>query len=209
MKTFIAIPAQDTIDTMFARALVNLDLEGEVSINFSESSLVYDSRNKLTTAAIASEADYILWLDSDMIFDRDMLKRMIRDINNGADIVCGLFFARRPPFQACIYKKIRQGLTPEECISERYDNYPSNSLFEVDACGMAAVLMKCDVAKAVVEKYHDAFSPLRGYGEDISFCIRAKNLGYKIFCDSSIKVGHMAKFAVNEEVSKQYRRSKK
>lgn len=209
MRTFIAIPAQDSIDTMFARSLVNLQLEGETAINFSESSLVYDSRNKLTLAAIASKADYILWLDSDMTFEPDMLQRMYKDIEKGADMVCGLFFARRPPYQPCIYKTIRQGLEPSDNVSERYNDYPEDELFEVDACGMAAVLMKCEVAKAVVEKNNAAFDPIRGYGEDISFCIRAKKLGYKIFCDPTIKVGHMGKFAITEGVYKQYKEIEK
>lgn len=205
MKTFIAIPAQDQIDTSFARSLVNLQLDGEVSINFSESSLVYDSRNKLSSAAVVSGADYVLWFDTDMVFSRDLFMRLKTDIENGADVVCGLFFARRPPYQPCIYKKIRKGAIPEECISERYDDYPTNRIFEVDACGFAAVMMKAEVLEKVIAHYHDAFSPIRGYGEDISFCIRAKELGFKLFCDPEVKVGHQGCFVINENVYKQYR----
>jgi len=205
MKTFVAIPAQNTIDTSFARSLVNLRIPGQASINFSESSLVYDSRNKLATAAIESGADYILWLDTDMVFNPDLFERMKKDIDKGADMVCGLFFARRPPFQACIYKKIRQGALPDENISERYDDYPQNELFEIDACGMAACLMKAKVCEDIIKNYHAAFDPMRGYGEDISFCIRAKKLGFKLYCDSAIKVGHMGVFSITEEMAKRYK----
>ena len=32
---------------------------------------------------------------------------------------------------------------------------------------------------------------LLGFGEDLSFCIRAQELGRKIYCDSRIKMGHV------------------
>ena len=30
-----------------------------------------------------------------------------------------------------------------------------------------------------------------GFGEDMAFCIRAKELGYPLWCDSSIQAGHI------------------
>ena len=36
------------------------------------------------------------------------------------------------------------------------------------------------------------FSPLAKAGEDCAFCIRARENGYKIYCDPDIHLGHMA-----------------
>ena len=30
-----------------------------------------------------------------------------------------------------------------------------------------------------------------GFGEDLAFCLRVKDLGKKVYCDSRIKVGHI------------------
>ena len=34
------------------------------------------------------------------------------------------------------------------------------------------------------------FAPINGVGEDLSFCWRARQCGYKIWCDPSIALGH-------------------
>ena len=43
------------------------------------------------------------------------------------------------------------------------------------------------------------FSPIVGFGEDLSACMKLKKLGYKLWCDSNIKVGHVARTVVTED----------
>lgn len=87
-----------------------------------------------------------------------------------------------------------------------YDDYPENSLFEVDAVGFGCVMMKVQVLKDVMEKENSWFNPYPGFGEDLSFCIRAKKSGYRIWCDSSIKVGHLSLTVVDENTFKEQKR---
>jgi len=194
----------DEVDTMFFQSFIGLSGNVQILPIVMSSSLVYDSREKLTMAALESGADYLLWLDSDMVFEHDLLTRMLESIK-GKDFVCGLYFKRRKPYNACLYKTIRLGLKPDESITEEYDNYPKDSVFEIDACGFGGVLMSAKLAKDVVEHFHTAFIPIPGYGEDISFCIRAKKMGYKLYCDSSIKLGHVCKSVISEDTFAQYR----
>ena len=56
---------------------------------------------------------------------------------------------------------------------------------------MACCLIKVDVLKKMQETYGDFFKYIKTYGEDLSFCIRATSLGYKIMVDNSFVLGHI------------------
>lgn len=206
MKIFVAIPCMETLPVDFVISLERLKRIGNTTINYSVGSLVYASRDHLASQAIQENADYILWLDSDMVFDSTFLIDAMKHMDEGKDFVSGLYFRRKAPFTPVLYKTIRMGMFPGEGISVEYDDYPENSVFEIDACGFGGVLMKVDMLKDIIDKEHHAFAPILGYGEDISFCIRAKKNGYKLWCDSSLKMGHIAKLVADESTFKAFRK---
>ena len=108
---------------------------------------------------------------------------------------------RRTPTSPVIYKKISQVQDGRELVTKAlsYEDYPKDQLFEVDASGFGAVLMDVGLLKRVWDKYGLPFSPALGLGEDISFCWRAKQLGAKLYCDSSVKLGHIGYTVYSEE----------
>ncbi len=203
-KILIAIPCMDEIDTAFVQSLMGLDIDGETRIRFLPGSLVYDSRNQLTEIARANGSEYIFFLDSDMTFRGDVLKRLLADAEeNNIDIVTGLCFTRKQPIRTAIFKKCEYSqdetgqLFPD---AVNYMDYPKDSLFPVAACGMACCLIRMSCVDAVLKNFGLPFSPAQGWGEDLSFCIRAREIGAKIYCDSRVKVGHIAKTVITEEV---------
>ena len=209
MKTLIAVPCMDTIEADFVDCLTELimnpDNPCEIEVKYLKASLVYDSRNQLTKYAIDQGGyDYILWLDSDMTFEKDLLIRMLADID-GAETgeklmaVTGLCFGRRPPFKPCIYKRLEveqqgQMLMPH---AENWFDYPRDQLFEVAGCGFACVLMRMDMLEAM-GIYGVPFFPVGGLGEDLTFCWRAQKLEMKFHCDSRLKIGHIMRVHVDE-----------
>lgn len=206
MKTMIAVPCLDTVQTEFVQSLVNMKPVGQIRYAFLSSSLIYKSRTDLALMAIAEKADYILWLDSDMVFPPELLADLMESIK-GRDMVAGVCHMRRPPYTPVLYKKLRQGFTPSENESEKYIDYPKDGVFTVEGCGFGCVLMKTEVAKSVVDKYHEVFAPLPGYGEDLSFCIRARGCGYEIHADPHIQVGHKASTIVTDQTFEAYRKT--
>ena len=205
MKTIIAIPCMDSVQTEFAQSLCRLQTVGSITHKFHSCSLVYNARNELGKVAVEEGSDFVLWLDSDVIFPSSLLVDMIADMP-GKDILTGVYHMRRPPYMPVIWKTLRQGLTAEESVSEIYTDYPKDGLFEVEACGFGCVLMRTEVLESVLTKYHELFQPLPGYGEDLSFCIRARGCGYKIHCDPGIQVGHKAATIVTKDTWEAYRK---
>lgn len=196
MRVMVAVPCLDYIDADFVQSLVKMNHVGEVDFQFLTGSLVYVSRERLSQLAIAMKADYVLWLDSDMVFGPELLADLL-DAN--VDICSGLCFRRRPPFTPVLYKTLRYGTKPEDYVHEEYLDYPIDSLFEVDGAGFGAVLVKTEVLKTVFDRYGNTFEPMRGFGEDLSFCIRARQCGYKIWCNSKAKLGHVTRTLANED----------
>lgn len=206
MKTMVAIPCMDTIQTEFAASLIRMRPVGMVSTNFMPCSLIYKARNDLVDAALAEKVDFVLWIDSDMVFPSDLLIDMMADME-GRDIVTGVCHMRRPPFRPVLYKKLRAGVLPEENEHENYDDYPRDKIFEIEGCGMACTMVRAEVLQTVVDRFHDAFAPIPGYGEDLSFCIRARECGFKIHCDPKLQIGHKAATIVTDETFQAFRRA--
>lgn len=208
MKIVIAVPCMDSTYTMFDQCLDALEApkDGRFAVARNAGSLVYIARNNLIREAVKRGATHILWLDSDMVFDKDLLKKLIKDIDEQHQMVCALAHKRKKPYTPVIYNKLRIGL-PGEAEVEEYEEYPKEQLFEVEGCGFGCVLMTVEMALAMLGSTEVPFSPIPGFGEDLSFCIRARQLGYKLWCDSRVKVGHLSLTVVNESTYLDYRKA--
>lgn len=200
-KTLIAVPCMNMVHTEFLTSILGLQRIGETRSNVTMSSLIYDARNMMAGNAVDGGFDRVLWLDSDMKFDSDLMKRLMTDMDeNNLDYVCGLYFMRKYPTAPVIYKNLIYDRQPEQIRlkAEPYYDYPQDQLFEVDGSGFGAVLVKVDAIKKVHKNFGMPFSPMMGFGEDISFCWRLKQLGIKMYCDSRAKLEHLATFPVME-----------
>lgn len=202
MKTMIALPCMDTVHTVFLRSLLGLDRPGETVFGITASSLVYDARNTLAKQAIQENCDRILWIDSDMEFSPDAMNRLAADMDEGRDFVTGLFFTRKAPVRPCIYEACGYAQQDEQIapVALNYNDYPRDSLFEIKAAGLAFTMVSTKAVKAVMDKFGLPFSPMPGFGEDLSFCGRLQQLGIPMFCDSRVKIGHVGTGVINEDI---------
>ena len=211
MKTLIGVPCMDMIHTRFVCSLMGLERIGQTHVDFKSGSLVYDSRNQITIVALKENADRILMIDSDMTFEPDLLKRLSADMDEGRELVAGLCFRRRVPMEPVIYQNLNEPEIGPDGIPrgtlQVYHDYPRDDIFQVDGCGFGCVMMRTKVLKAVVDKYHELFAPMPGYGEDLSFCIRARACGFDIHADPKLQVGHKASTIVTEDTFQAFRKA--
>lgn len=196
MKVLIAVPCMDQVPAQFAQCLATLGKVDKTIVAFQIGSLVYTSRNDLVQIAIKQGCDYIFWLDSDMMFPPDALVRMFKSLEHG-DIVSGLYFRRVAPFTPVIYDKL--DIDDTGCHYTEPKEIP-DGIFEVAGCGFGCVLMPTDIMLDVIEKYGSPFTPINGIGEDLSFCWRARQLGFKIVCDPDIPLGHVGHHVITREL---------
>ncbi len=209
-KILIAVPCMDQVPAQFANSIATLTsygIEGvEISLRFNLGSLVYTSRNYLALMAMQEEADLIMWFDSDMVFNPDTLLRLLKDIDDGADFVTGVYYRRTSPFTPTLFSKLdinEEGVA----IWDQIEEVPDKGLFEVAGCGFGCVLMNTDIARDVFKKFGRLFSPIGEVGEDLSFCWRARECGYKLMCDPDIPLGHVAHTMVTKDFYKNYKKA--
>lgn len=197
MRILIAVPCLDTVHTAFMVSLLKLDKPAGTEIAVSSASLVYEARNSLAGRAIAGGFERILWLDSDMRFRPDLLTLLSADMDQGHEMVCGLYFTRKDPVQPCVYELCRDvpGPRGEMIPTARPFRKIPDGLFPVEGCGFGACMM--DV-KTVCRVGDRPFFPMDGYGEDLSFCRRAREKGVKIMCDSRVRADHIGLAVFNE-----------
>ena len=187
MRLLVAVPTTDYIHADFVKSLAKLQQWlGRHYVNYDveilSGTLVYIARTRLANKAINEKYTHVLWLDSDMVFDEHVLDDLM---DCGKEMVCGAFVSRRPPYGPCIYKSIKKNKI--EKVTD-FGTIP----FRVDGCGFATVLTTVDLLQAVTQKFGTTFQPTDYYGEDLAFCWRVGQIGREIWCDPSVRPGHIA-----------------
>lgn len=125
---------------------------------------------------------HLLWLDDDHVFEADLACVLA---THNKDMVSALYYARVGKTLPVVYVK----------GNEKKDKYKHfnivgavERLFECDAVGFGAMLMRRDVLDRVPQPW---FTIDYKSGEDIAFCVKAKEHGIKIYCDGRYKLGHI------------------
>ena len=200
MKTLIAIPCGDMCHTGFLRSLVGMEISGQVQFTFAQGSLIYDARNQLAATAVEGGFERVLWLDSDMAFPRETFMQLQADLDSGKEMVSGLYFSRKRPIHPVAYTKMyfteENGMqVPHADVLEAWPDEP----FKVAAVGFGVCMMTTDLLKRTREKFGLPFSPVFGFGEDLSFCQRVSELGVDIWVDPAMKIGHIGQALFNAE----------
>lgn len=192
-RLLIAVPCTDYMHADFVRSLLKLQAhlsrEGiRHEVEILPGTLVYMARNTLACRVINGEFTHILFLDSDMVFDENIVETLTFC---GKDFVCGAFQSRRPPYGSCVFSS----LNPLEKVTA-YGLEP----FRAEGCGMACTMISKEILKDVQLRFATMFNPERiegiNFGEDLAFCWRAKECGHQLWCEPTARVGHIAHRAV-------------
>ena len=189
-RVMIAVPCLNNVHIKFVSSLIALLFHRidnvEYRLQFVTDSLTYTARNELAAMAMEEKVDYVLWIDADMVFPADSLERLL---SHKLDMVTALYYKRRGKHEPVIYDLELQGIT----------NIPNDVVFmQVGACGFGMVLMRREVLERTTDKHHLLFHPDYDLSEDLSFCRRWRDCGGKIYCDSSLKLGHMGEKEITE-----------
>lgn len=175
MRIEVAMPNLGKIYTEVVGSMISMAMSYK-DIDFRYympmNSLVYDARNKAINQMLRDDADYLLFIDSDIIFPVDALKKAIE---KNAQVVTGIYYARAEGIdEPIIYKKIRPRTLFKDAISEVDKEVSDNAI--VSACGMGFCLIKREVILRMLKRYKSPFEPYKGLGEDFSFCYRLNKL---------------------------------
>ena len=201
MKLLIGIPSIDYMHAEFVKCLSALIIrltqdKVPFDVFINNGTMVHVARDKIACKAINKEYTHVLWLDADMIFPPSILD----DLQDcGKDFVTGIAHSRRPPYASCVFSRL-----DDLDHIERYDKEYPTEPFEVAGCGFACVLIKTEILKAVQLNYKTCFLPELQWGEDLTFCRRAREMGFRIYADPCVRLGHIGHDVIWPEDHKRY-----
>lgn len=203
MKICLAIPSHDTVPFLFAYDLAGLCAftaaimpdDMDFGIHGISGTYVHQARHDLMGAAYAKEADYVLWIDSDMRFPRDALVRLLK---HNLPVVGINYATRGVPSGFVAIKSVGIGDAGVRCETRE----DSTGLEEVEGIGFGLVLVKMSALanmpnpKDVPWFQNKYMGGGHWMGEDIHFCQLLRESGERIFVDHDLSksCAHIGQF---------------
>lgn len=187
MKILIGMPCVNSIPVQTVGSLLKTTKEG-INTLIVEGSLVYDSRDTIARVAVDDGFDYVLYVDSDMVFEKEDIDRLL---SHNVGICSGLYVTRRGENKNVLYSKIITRRKFPHRDSKLIHDEEKSGFGRVEGCGFGFCLVKTSVLKTMFKYYESLFEPFKGVGEDIAFCLRARKCGFYTFADRDVKLGHI------------------
>lgn len=152
--------------------------------------------------------EYLFFIDSDAMWHPKAIERLI---GHDLAVVTGCIYTRKlPPWPTMgdyeglnrkgIHTYNKQRVTEQllkYAQAKGLDTKSSNiqcleepELVEIDGTGMHFCAVRRDVLEAIEPPWFEVNEV--GAGEDYYFCRRAKEAGFRIWCDLSVQTGHVA-----------------
>ena len=142
-------------------------------------------RNIIIEEAIKWNCTHILFIDDDMAFPSDSLKKLLQ---HDKDIISGLYLTRSYPHQPIIFDIAAE----DGACLYAYLEPGQEGLREIVAAGMGFCLVKTEIFSKLVKPYFrlGELDPEQ-WCDDIGFFHRVHRVGIKVFCDMNCKIGHI------------------
>lgn len=156
------------------------------------------ARNDLAVQFLdTTDGEWALFLDSDMVFPEDTVVRLLAAAEQAdTKIIGGLCVAatEHGPMPT-LFQHAEAGAPT---ITVQHTDYPENTILEVAATGTACLM----VHRCVLEAIREASPDDKRYcwfqeavrrswvSEDVEFCLRARELGFSVYVDTTLTIGH-------------------
>ncbi len=172
-------------------AVMEYDGDKKVGWEICKSSNLCEGRTRLVSRAFDQGATHILWWDSDIKARVDVIPALL---NHNKPIVALNYPTKDLNSRPTAYKD------DEEFVGPLWTREESTGLVEVSHAGMGCMLVECSVYDALDLPYFH-FEPMapdfvKTGGEDVYFCRKAREAGFKIFVDHDLSksVAHIGDF---------------
>jgi hypothetical protein len=193
LKLAVLVPCRETVYSLFSSCLVEMvktcSIAGiDVHVIYDASTILLNQRENLANQAVSIKSDYMLWLDSDMLFPSTTAMRMIA---HNKPVVAANYMKRSVPLNSVAYEQRGDWDNWLPLMSEE-------GLVTVEGVGMGCMMVKTDILKEI-EKPWFAFEykDESWHGEDFYFQEKLRNAGHEILIDMNLsrQIRHVGQWA--------------
>lgn len=195
-KILIGVPTAKYIEVETFKSIYDLErpINSEISFQYFWGYNVEQVRNIMVAYSLHNQFDYLFSVDSDIVLSHNSLSKLLDCQDTQRAISSGVYIQRK------------EGLRiPEIYVHDpatggqkniHIDQVQSNQLIEVEAVGFGCCLVRSDVFEKVGNPwfvYHSNIDFNKVVSEDVDFCRKATDQGYKVVVDTSVKLKHISK----------------
>jgi GT2 family glycosyltransferase len=194
-KVLIGVPTAKYIETETFKSIFDLCPPSNTELEFQYfwGYNVEQVRNIMVAFTLHNGFDALMSVDSDIILKPDTLQRLTAIQTQEVAITSGVYVQRKPGLSIPeIYVSNNTG----GLVNPSLDLVLGDQVIEVGGVGFGACLVRRDVFEAVGNPwfvYHSNIDFEKVLSEDVDFCIKARNKGYKIAVDTGVKLTHISK----------------
>lgn len=195
VNVVIGIPSFGMVSTYFYQAMKaqQFPLVSSAVDHIVLNKPIADARNEIVEFALQQGANYIFWLDDDVIPPPDAFLKLY---NHQKDIVNGVYWSKSNPPMPLLFRNHLEG---------PYWDWHIGDFIEIDAAGNGLTLVKTDVYRKISEEiggpwysteyasFKNATQSPANNTEDLYFYWKAKRAGFKIWADTSVQAFHYEK----------------
>ena len=205
----IAIPCAQVIEPKVLQsmmALVNYSATHGINIHYigiTERVMVDQARNCLTDTFLKGPTEYLFWMDSDMTFPPDTLVKLFDVMEKKeAKVTTGVYYQRKGENMPCIWSRGEQvesgeltGMATKKGLENKYSGSflvispDKKEPFEVHAAGFGCVLVHRSVFEMMDRPWFQFINNI--CSEDFYFFVKVHELGFKVWADPTIDLGHI------------------
>jgi len=199
-KLAVLVPCRDTLHSAFAMCLTEMiklnTMNGlDTHVIMDSSTILLTQREKLALEAKNVGAEYMLWLDSDLVFPATTALRLLA---HQEDIVAANYVRRQPPYKGVAYETIGDWENPLS-----YE--PQDELVPVEGIGMGCMLVKTSILDEMPQPWFEfGWAPETNdwLGEDMIFCQKMAQAGYTVKVDTnlSMETRHLGTYAFGADL---------
>jgi len=173
----------------------------QLLVSWGVESMIDRTRAMMATQFLDSDNDILFFLDDDILYNPEDIQLIIDDCIEKETIVAAPYLLKKPGRVLALRPldlKQEFFIGPEKgCLQEiRYAATGFMAIPRKVIADVAATMERCN--KGRDSELFPMFLPMVYEGdylsEDFAFCQRARALGYKVWLDSRIKIGHVGTF---------------
>lgn len=172
---------------------------------------ISNARNMMVDRFLAGTADWLWIVDTDMTFGHDVVRKLLQQADRTTRPIVGALCYGVRALESDELFVTRVEVFPTAYFVECHDdtvrvhnvvNLPDVGLTQVHATGAASLLVHRDVFTKFPDHamrwFRESVIGDQPVGEDVTFCLQAGSLGFPVFVDTRIKMGHCKTFVVTE-----------